>query len=684
VSREPTNSEFTVLVLAPTGRNAEASTALLSRAGIAARPCASIAQLCAGLQEPVGAVLIEEEAIASPRAREELSACLGEQPPWSDLPFIVLTRNTLPARRELPARRLPEALGNVMFLERPLHAFTFTNAVHTALRARRRQYQVRDHLAEREETAAKLRELNQTLESRVEERTVERDRLWSLSEDLLVLTDYAGNLFRVSPSWTRLLGYDEATLLRTRYPVLVHPDDFGAANDLLRDMRRSHLPVRFEHRVRAADGSWRWIAWTLSPEPGSHNIHGVGRDVTEQKERAEALAKAEEQLRQAQKMEAIGQLTGGVAHDFNNLLTGVLGNLELLEPRLRDERSTKLVQAASRSAWRGAQLTQQLLAFARRQVLTAKPTDLNAAVNGMSDMLRRTIGEHGVGLRTVLAPSLWPSLVDATQIEVAILNLAINARDAMPVGGRVVIATRNIPAGARDLPPELRAGDYVMISVTDSGEGMTPETLAKAFDPFFTTKGVGKGTGLGLSQVYGLARQSGGTARIRSTLGQGTTAEIYLPRAAALSTETSAEAETAWPTPQRRTVLVADDQDDVREVIVAHLEALGYRCVAASNGQLALDLLGGGGNIDILLVDYAMPGLSGMDVIQAARKTNPGLAVVLTTGYAQGEVLRDRLERVLLLKKPFRTQELAAAIAQAWQVRHQSPAEVLPLVQPRT
>ena len=401
--REPTNSEFTVLVLAPTGRNAEAATALLNRAGIAARPCVSIPQLCERLQEPVGAVLIEEEAIASPRARKELSACIGEQPPWSDLPFIVLTRNTLPARRELPAMRLPEALGNVMFLERPLHAFTFTNAVHTALRARRRQYQVRDHLAEREETAAKLRELNQTLESRIEER-------------------------------------------------------------------------------------------------------------------AAALAKAEEELRQAQKMEAIGQLTGGVAHDFNNLLTGVLGNLELVEGRLRDERSLKLIQAASRSAWRGAQLTQQLLAFARRQVLTAKPTDLNAVVSGMSEMLRRTIGEHGVELRTVLAPSLWPALVDATQIALAILNLSINARDAMPAGGRVVIATRNIPAETRDLPPELRAGDYVLISVRDSGEGMTPETLAKAFDPFFTTKEIGKGTGLGLSQVYGLARQSGGTARIRSTL----------------------------------------------------------------------------------------------------------------------------------------------------------------------
>lgn len=479
-----------------------------------------------------------------------------------------------------------------------------------------------------------------------------------------------------------MLGYDEATLLRTRYPEFVHPDDIGTANELLRGMRQSRLPVRFEHRVRAAGGAWRWIAWTLSPEPGTHNIHGVGRDITEQKERAEALAKAEEQLRQAQKMEAVGQLTGGVAHDFNNLLTGVLGNLELLEAQLRDEPLIKLVQAATRSAWRGAQLTQQMLAFSRRQVLSAKATDLNAAVSGMSEMLRRTLGEHGVEVRTVLAPELWPALVDRTQIEVAILNLAINARDAMPVGGRVVIATRNVSAGERDFPSELRPGDYVVVSVADNGEGMAPETLAKAFDPFFTTKEVGKGTGLGLSQVYGLAQQSGGTARIHSRLGEGTTTEIYLPRAAALSPETSAEAEAWSPEPRHRTVLVADDQDDVREVMVAHLEALGYRCVAAATGPLALDLLRSS-SIDILLVDYAMPGLSGIDVIQAAREDRPSLAVVLTTGYVEAEVLRDRLERVVLLKKPFRTQELAGALAQAWQLRHDAGQNVLPFVQPR-
>ena len=677
---EPDSSGFTVLVLAPTGRNVEAATALLSRAGIAARPCASMTQLCEALQTPAGAVLIEEEALATARARQELSACVGEQPPWSDLPFIVLTRNTLAARKELPRMRLPKALGNVMFLERPLHAFTLTNAIQTALRARRRQYQVRDHLAEREATAAKLRELNQTLESRVEERTAERDRLWSLSEDLLVLADYAGNLLRVSPSWTRVLGYDEATLLRTRYPSLVHPDDIGTADDLLRSMRRSARSVRFDHRVRAANGAWRWISWTLSTDPGSQNIHGVGRDVTDQKERVEALAKAEEQLRQAQKMEAIGQLTGGVAHDFNNLLTGVLGNLELLEGRLREEQLIRLVQAASRSAWRGAQLTQQMLAFSRKQVLTAEPTDLNAAVSGMSEMLRRTLGEHGVEVRTALNPSLWPALVDATQIEVAILNLAINARDAMPVGGRAVIATRNVPAGEPDLPPELGAGDYVLVSVTDTGEGMSPDTLAKAFDPFFTTKEVGRGTGLGLSQVYGLARQSGGTARIRSRLGEGTTAEIYLPRATALSMEASAEAEAAQPAAQDRTVLLIDDQDDVRDVIAQHLEVLGYRCVEASDGRLALDLLRGGA-IDILIVDYAMSGLGGIEVIQAARETQPDLAVVLTTGYAEAEALRDQVQRVALLKKPFRAQDLADAIIRAWELRRRRGGKVLPFVQ---
>jgi signal transduction histidine kinase/CheY-like chemotaxis protein len=379
---------------------------------------------------------------------------------------------------------------------------------------------------------------------------------------------------------------------------------------------------------------------------------------------------AEEALRQAQKMEAVGQLTGGVAHDFNNLLTGVLGNLELLEARLddSDDRARRLVQAAARSAQRGAKLTEQLLAFARKQHLAPEATDLNAAVRGMTEMLRRTLGGGAVGVENALAGDLWPALVDATQIEVALLNLAINARDAMPLGGTIRITTRNVAAGdERYRPPDLAPGDYVAIAVTDTGEGMAPEVLAKAFDPFFTTKEVGKGTGLGLSQVYGLARQSGGTARIRSKPGEGTTVEIYLPRAATLSERGGLDAEPAKEQGRRGTVLVVDDQDEIREVAVAQLEALGHRAVVAADGRLALDLLlVGSSPIDILLVDYAMPGMSGVEVVRAARKARPDAPIVLMTGYADARALGEPLPPgVVLLKKPFRMQELAAALEAA-------------------
>src|SRR4051812_47910667 len=341
---------------------------------------------------------------------------------------------------------------------------------------------------------------------------------------------------------------------------------------------------------------------------------------------AEALAEqraAEEELRQLQKMEAIGQLTGGLAHDFINLLTGVLGNLELLETRLgADERGRKLVQAAARSAARGAQLTEQLLVFARKQHLDPKATDLNAVVCAVTDMLERTVGGGLVQVTTSLASNLWHALVDVTQIEVALLNLAINARDAMPLGGTIRIITHNIPAAA-DHPSDLVPGDYVSIELVDTGEGMSEEVLEKAFEPFFTTKELGKGTGLGLAQVYGIARQSGGTARITSKLGVGTSVELYLPRAAGAERDDNGKLP-IFRQQQSRTVLVIDDQDDVREVVIGQLAALGHRAVPATDGCLGLELFatsaGSAGPIDLLLVDYAMPGKSGPEVAHAARR----------------------------------------------------------------
>ena len=398
---------------------------------------------------------------------------------------------------------------------------------------------------------------------------------------------------------------------------------------------------------------------------------------------------AEDALSRATRMEVLGQLTGGLAHDFNNLLTAILGNLELVEMRLgADEMLRKMVQTATRSAQRGAKLTEQLLAFSRRQHLVSQPIDLNTAVSGMSEMLARTLG-GGMELRTALADDLWPALIDQTQIEVALLNLVINARDAMGVGGTILVGTRNVRTDQRDFSDDLAPGDYVALSVADSGEGMTAEVLAKAFEPFFTTKEVGKGTGLGLSQVYGLARQSGGTVRIRSKPGAGTEVDIYVPRALGASKpeQPQAAGDVGEATVRRGTVLIVDDQEEVREIAAIHLEALGYEIIQAASGRAALDLLevGGAPAMDVLLVDYAMPGISGAEVIRAARQARPNLPAVLMTGYADADPLGDEFRHVALLKKPFRLHELEAALdsAPSPRVRRRASGNVIPLARSR-
>ena len=389
--------------------------------------------------------------------------------------------------------------------------------------------------------------------------------------------------------------------------------------------------------------------------------------------------KAQEALRQSQKMEAVGQLTSGVAHDFNNLLTGVLGHLELGLARTQDEAVRRSLLAATRAADRGAKLTQQLLAFSRRQHLQAKPVDLNALVRGMEDMLSRTIGP-AVRIEMALPAELWPALVDASQIEVAILNLAINARDAMPLGGRLVLATANVPADAPRRPADLPAGggvDLVMVSVTDSGTGMDEETLARAFEPFYTTKEIGKGTGLGLSQVYGLAKQSGGAAEIESARGSGTSVRLYLPRAGAAA----APAATGRPAPSPggggapspgARILLVDDDDDVREVTAAMLRTDGHAVVEAANGHAALDILDRGEPLDLMVVDYAMPAMNGAEYARAARQRRPEVPALLITGYAESGLLAGIADLAAVLRKPFRQADLAAAVRGALLRRDES------------
>lgn len=369
-------------------------------------------------------------------------------------------------------------------------------------------------------------------------------------------------------------------------------------------------------------------------------------------------ARTEEQLRQLQKLESIGQLTGGVAHDFNNLLTAVLGNLELLRKRLPSNPAIdRLIDGATQGAQRGAALTQRLLAFARRQALQPKPTDLAELVRGMDDLLRRSLGPS-IAIEFDLPAGLPPALADQNQIELALLNLAVNARDAMPDGGKLEIALRleHVPAAG-----DLAAGKYVRLCVSDSGCGMDPQTLSRAIEPFFSTKEVGKGTGLGLSMIHGLALQLKGALRLYSEPGRGTRAELWLPVANGKAHATPAQVETAADVSKRRlTLLLVDDDFLISLSTAALLEDLGHEVVKASSGATALEVLESGKPVDLMITDYAMPGMTGVQLAEAARKLRPGLPILLATGYADLPA-RTKLD-LPRLSKPYQQRQLAERI----------------------
>jgi signal transduction histidine kinase/CheY-like chemotaxis protein len=545
------------LVIAPGGRDARVVGELLASAKLGYQIDNDGEMLLEALVagDAAGAIITDDAMgrIGAQRLREAIES----QPPWSDFPFVLLSRRG--ESRE--GSRSIEELVNVTILERPLHPASLISAARAALRGRLRQRLAAMHLEEREKARAELRELADTLEAKVQERT----------------------------------------------------RDLAAAND--------RLTAEIAERERA-----------------------------------------EARLVQAQKMEAIGQLTGGIAHDFNNLLTAVIGSLDLLLRRTDDEKLRKLAGNALQAADRGAHLTAQLLAFSRRQRLSPTPIQPNDIVSGMGDLLARSIGTH-VRVETRLEPHLWHALADPTQLEVMILNLAINARDAMPGGGRLTIATNNMQTVPPHLEGELSRGQYVAVSVSDTGTGMPPAVLARAFEPFFSTKEVGKGTGLGLAQLYGFAKQSGGTARIESREGEGTKVTIYLPRTEPKTA--SAEPILIETKPSERSrILLVDDDDDVRQVAAALIEEIGYEVIAAESGEAALRALEPG-RFSLLITDVAMPGMTGVQLARRVEEIAPTLPILFASGYADLQTFGKELEDERLLKKPFRIAEVAARIAAA-------------------
>jgi PAS domain S-box-containing protein len=548
------------------------------------------------------------------------------------------------------------------------HIIHAAEDVGEAVREARRRQEVEAQLRDRE---TQLRQLNSTLERRVTARTQERDRIWQLSVDLMSVSDYQGRLLAVNGAWTTTLGWTEAQLLASNVLDLAHPDDLEATRAEIARLAGGDATFRFENRVRHREGGYRHISWRASPEGGL--VYAVGRDITER-------LRNEEALRQAHKMEAVGQLTGGVAHDFNNLLTIIRSSIDLLaRPGLSEARRARYVQAISDTVDRATKVTGQLLAFARRHPLDPEVFDVKERISDVAELVRGLVGP-GIQIET-RAPQL-PCAVEAdiAQFETALVNLAVNARDAMAGAGRLTIEVDRVS----HLPPVRRhpgaSGDFVAVTVRDTGSGIAAEHLQSIFEPFFTTKDVGKGTGLGLSQVYGFAKQSGGEIDVESRLGGGAAFTLYLPRTAKAP---PAEAEPDEPraaggSAHGARVLVVEDNLEVGAFSTGMLHDLGYRTTWVTNAQEALQRLHEETRaFDVVFSDVVMPGVSGIDLAQSIRRHYPGLPVVLTSGYSH-VLAEEGRHGFALLAKPYSAESLARTLSGAIAVqgeREAAPAD---------
>jgi len=682
---KPGASSERAVILAPTGRDAAVAAALISEAGHDANVCDDLPALQREVEAGAGLAVIADEAIKTADLRG-LVRWLNNQASWSDFPIVLLTRQGGGPERNPDAVRLGQLLGNVTFLERPFHPTTLVSMVASAVRARRRQYQTR----------AILQDLTE-------------------SEDLLQTALNAGHLgalelhlpeFELEASNTCKAYFGRRPDEPFTYQDLldsVHPDDRARRLAVVEEALSTGKDYKIEYRNIWPDGSQHWVdvraRAVRRPDGRIKSLVGVCSDITARKtdeierenlltqlaaertalaeltatleQRVEqrtadlmkevaAREKVKEQLRHAQKMETIGQLTGGVAHDFNNLLMAVMGNLDLLRKRLpEDPRLHRLVDGALQGAERGASLTQRLLAFARQQDLRAVPIDLRALIQGMSNLLERSLGPR-ISLRLDLPEGLPPARIDANQLELAILNLAINARDAMPDGGTIEIKVSEHQA-KKD--PALQPGTYLKVSVIDTGSGMTPDILKRAIEPFFSSKPLGKGTGLGLSMVHGLVVQLGGTLQLSSTVGKGTTATMVLPVATSMP-EAESPALPAQKVKRSAVILFVDDDPLIALSTTEMLEDLGHRVIGASSGRHALDILKSEQPLDLMMTDHVMPGMTGLELAAASREVRPALPILLATGYAElpegaqldlprlakpyhQDQLRDRLDQLL-------------------------------------
>ncbi|MES2743229.1 MAG: PAS domain-containing protein [Pseudomonadota bacterium] len=517
---------------------------------------------------------------------------------------------------------------------------------------------------EQRNVSDKLSYLNSSLEIEVANRTADRDRMWRLSTDIMMVADFGGMIIAVNPAWSSILDVPADQSVGRDFLECIHPDDRSATTREVARLEQGLTTLRFENRYRHRNGSYRWISWTAVP--AQELIHAIGRDVTDEKEARAALARSEQALLQSQKLESIGKLTGGVAHDFNNVLQIISGNLQLLQLAVGDNPlAVKRLDTLAAAVDRGAKLSSQLLAFARRQPLKPLVTDVGRLLRSMAELLRRAIGET-IDVELVVGGGLWHTLVDPNQLENVLLNIAINARDAMDGQGKLTVEVGNamLDDAYASRHADLEPGQYVLLAMSDTGHGMSPDIIGKIFEPFFTTKKEGEGTGLGLSMAYGFVRQSGGHIKVYSEPGHGTTFKIYLPRAF----ETEADVPVSLTGPVlggKETILVVEDDLQVQATVVDMLRGLGYAVLKANDGQSALTVLNSGVPIDLLFTDVVMPGdLRSPELARQAMLLLPDLAVLFTSGYTQNAIVHGgRLDAgVELLSKPYRREDLARKV----------------------
>ena len=650
------------LILAPTGRDALVARDMLAEARVASDVVGSISGLVDALEQGAGCGVITEEALTG-LDLHALSDWLEGEPEWSDFPFILLTQRGGGLERNPAAGRYLDVLGNVTFLERPFHPTTFVSLAQSALRGRRRQYEARSRLIALRESEARFRTLFDTM-----------DEGFCIIEFIDGpegrLSDYVH--VQANPAYERHAGIPNVVGQRVREMV---PDEADSWVERYRKVLITGEPIRFEQQLEATQRHLELAAFRVEPAERKE-VAVIFQDVTERKQSEIALrelnetlerrvseavaerASAMAQLHEAQKLETIGQLTGGVAHDINNLLTPIMGALDLVSRRYSDAdaRMKRLLEGALQSTDRAKTLVNRLLGFARRQALETRPVNVAELLEGMRDLITSSIGST-VELKMLAPADLPPALTDPNQLELAVLNLCVNSRDAMPDGGRLTIVAERVAVGPRGLP-QLKPGAYVRLSVIDTGLGMDSTTLSKAVEPFFSTKGLGKGTGLGLSMVHGFAAQLGGAFALTSETGEGTRGDLYLPIAEAAAEPGVRLAAQSVQVSRRLTLLLVDDEDLVRAGTAEMLRELGHTVHEASGGAEALGKLNSGLKVDAVVTDYMMPRMNGAELAVQVRELDSDARILVITGYAGGDLDLGLPQ----LAKPFRQADIAVAL----------------------